>query len=66
MAMRMTAEHYWAQKTAWKVDWDKQICPVHKQACKPGICKDMANLERRKKKEEEATGEGEGEAPWDE
>lgn len=47
-------EKYWAQQNPWKVDWDKQICPVHKQACKPGICKDMAKLERQKKKEEEA------------
>ena len=36
------------------VDWDKPICPVHKVACRAGICKAMYDIQRKKKREMEA------------
>lgn len=53
-------ENLWAEVKPLKTDWDKKICPTHKTACKPGICKVMQNLEAEEKRKAAAAEAGDG------
>ncbi|THH06172.1 hypothetical protein EW145_g4273 [Phellinidium pouzarii] len=44
---------YWTEQPSRPTDWDKPICPVHKVACRPGICQIMSKIEHEKKRDAE-------------